>query len=92
MGSYDGAESCERVGSFLLHQITQKHGENFGLYRDDGFGVIKATPHTIEIIKKDICSRSSTIMVKNYHRSQQENSRFFRRHPKSVYPKVSAVH
>jgi hypothetical protein len=44
MGSYDGAESCERVGSFLLHQITQKHGENFGLYRDDGFGVIKATP------------------------------------------------
>ena len=56
MGSYDGAESCERVGSFLLHQITQKHGENFGLYRDDGLGVIRATPRKIEIIKKDICS------------------------------------
>jgi hypothetical protein len=39
MGSYDGAESCELVGSFLLHQITQKHGENFGIYRDDGLGV-----------------------------------------------------
>jgi hypothetical protein len=56
MGSYDGAESCELVGSFLLHQITQKHGENFGLYRDDGLGVIKANPRKIEIIKKDICS------------------------------------
>ena len=56
MGSYDGAESYELVGSFLLHQITQKHGENFGLYRDDGLGVIRATPRKIEIIKKDICS------------------------------------
>ena len=44
MGSYDGAETCELVGSFLLHQITHKHGENFGLYRDDGLGVWKATP------------------------------------------------
>ena len=25
MGSYDGAESCDLVGSFLLHQITMKH-------------------------------------------------------------------
>ena len=58
MGSYDGAESCELVGSFLLHQITQKHGENFGLYRDDGLGVIKATPRKIEIIKKHICPNS----------------------------------
>jgi hypothetical protein len=54
MGSYDVEESCELVGSFLLHQITPKHGENFGLYRDDGLGVIKATPppNKIEIIKK----------------------------------------
>ena len=56
MGSYDGEESCELVGSFFLHQITQKYDENFGLYRDDGLGVIKATPRKIEITKKDICS------------------------------------
>ena len=56
MGSYDGAETCELVGSFLLHQITHKHGENFGLYRDDGLGVSKANPREIEIIKKDLCS------------------------------------
>ena len=38
MGSFDGAESCELVGSYLLHLITTKHGNNFGLYRDDGLG------------------------------------------------------
>ena len=62
MGSYDGAESCELVGSFLLHQITEKHGKNFGLYRDDGLGVVKATPRVIEMIKK-ISAPSSTILV-----------------------------
>ena len=56
MGSYDGAESCELVGSFLLHQIAEKHGKNFGLYRNDGLGVVKATPGEIEMIKKDLCS------------------------------------
>jgi hypothetical protein len=49
MGSFDGAESCELVGSFLLHLITMKHGNKFGLYRDDGLGIIKATPRQIEL-------------------------------------------
>ena len=31
MGSFDGAESCELVGSYLLHLIPTKHGNNFGL-------------------------------------------------------------
>ena len=56
MGSFDGAESCELVGSFLLHLITMKHGNKFGLYRDDGLGIIKATPRQIELIKKDLCA------------------------------------
>jgi hypothetical protein len=34
MGSFDGAESCELVGSFLLHLITMKHGNKFGLYTE----------------------------------------------------------
>ena len=50
MGSFDGAESCELVGSFLLHLITMKHGNKFGLYRDDGLGIIKATPRQVELI------------------------------------------
>ena len=36
MGSYDGAECCERVGLYLISQITSKLKGNFGLYRDDG--------------------------------------------------------
>jgi hypothetical protein len=56
MGSFDGAESCELVGSFLLHLITMTHGNKFGLYKDDGLGIIKATPRQVEIIKKDQCA------------------------------------
>ena len=63
MGSYDGAESCELVGSFLLHQITQKQGENSGLYRDDGLGVIKATPVKKLKLSRKISVLSSTIMA-----------------------------
>ena len=38
MGSFDGAETCEIVGLFLLSKL--KHlGLNLGLYRDDGLGV-----------------------------------------------------
>ena len=55
MGSYDGAETCELVGSFLLHLIKQKHGMSFGLYRDDGLGITNGTPRKVESIKKDLC-------------------------------------
>lgn len=55
MGSFDGAETCELVGAFLLSIITEKYGKSFGLYRDDGLGIIKAPPRTVEAIKKDLC-------------------------------------
>ena len=38
MGSYDGAETCELVGLYLLFEI-RKIIPDFGLYRDDGLGV-----------------------------------------------------
>ena len=28
LGSFDGAESCELMGSYILHLITTKHGNN----------------------------------------------------------------
>ena len=34
MGSYD-SESSKIVNSFLLHQITTKHGNNFVRYKND---------------------------------------------------------
>ena len=54
MGSYDGAETCELVGSFLLSQL-QNLDINIGLYRDDGLAISNATPREIKQIKKEIC-------------------------------------
>ena len=54
MGSYDGAETCELVGSFLLSQL-QDLNANVGLYRDDGLAITNATPRETESIKKEIC-------------------------------------
>ena len=57
MGSYDGAESCELVGAFLLHTIKREFGDtcDFGLYRDDGLGISQASPKQTESIKKKLC-------------------------------------
>lgn len=44
MGSFDGAETCELVGCFLLSQLKTKCGGKIGLYRDDGLAVSSATP------------------------------------------------
>ena len=55
MGAYDGAEVCELVGTFILHQLASKYNkDNIGLYRDDGLAAFKDTsgPQS-ERIKKD---------------------------------------
>ena len=42
MGAFDGAECCELIGIFMLHEIKQLFPElNIGLYRDDGLGVCR---------------------------------------------------
>ena len=56
MGSWDGAETCELVGIYILSIIEAKHGNNIGLYRDDGLGAFEAAPQEVERIKKSICS------------------------------------
>ena len=43
MGSFDGAEICELVGLFILNHLGKRFGkENVGLYRDDGWAIIKS--------------------------------------------------
>lgn len=55
MGSYDGAETCELVGLFLLNKL--EHLDlNIGLYRDDSIVVSDLSPQEIERKKKQICS------------------------------------
>ena len=55
MGSYDGAETCELVGCYLLSQLNEIPGVEIGLYRDDGLAVLQQTPSATERIKKEIC-------------------------------------
>ena len=77
MGSYDGAESYELVGSLLLHLITAKHGNKFGLYRDDGLGIVKESTREIERIKKDLCSIFNTYGLKITIEANKKIANFF---------------
>ena len=55
MGAHDGAEACEILGTYMLSLISKKYiKKDFGLYRDDGLGVVKnkCGPET-EKIKKN---------------------------------------
>ena len=54
MGSFDGAETCELVGLFLLSQLTHLD-VNVGLYRDDGLATCTKSPKQVEAIKKEMC-------------------------------------
>ncbi len=60
MGSYDGAETCQLVGAYILSEITNIAGlqkENIGLYRDDGLAVINKPPRAAENLKKKLCEK-----------------------------------
>ena len=53
MGSYNGSESTDLVGLFLLHQL--KHlPVNLGLYRDDGLAVSALTTRLTEKLWQQI--------------------------------------
>ena len=53
MGSYDGAETCEIVGLFILSKL-KLHGIDLGLYRDDGLACSAKPKREIDNIKKKI--------------------------------------
>ena len=56
MGSFDGAETCELVGYYLLSQLPLSYRSNIGLYRVDGLAAFNLPPRKIECIKKKICN------------------------------------
>ena len=53
-GSFNGAETCELLGLFLLSQPTHL-GVNVGLYRDDGLATCTKSPKQVEAIKEEMC-------------------------------------
>ena len=54
MGSFDGTETCELVGLFLLFQLTHLD-VNVGLYINDRLASCTKTPKRVEVIKKEMC-------------------------------------
>ena len=52
-GYFDGAETCELVGLFLLSQLTHLD-VNDGLYRDDRLATCTKSPKQVETIKKEM--------------------------------------
>ena len=54
MVSYDGAETCELIGIYILSLIKPMLLDKTGLYRDDGLIACNAKPKEIEKIKQKI--------------------------------------
>ena len=64
MGSFDGAETCEVVGLYLLSQLHEELGSSIGLYRDDGLAALNKSARQIEQTKKKICAIFKTNNLK----------------------------
>ena len=77
MGSYDGAETCELAGSFLLSQL-QELNINIGLYRDDG--LVKHHTERHRKLQKRNMPHLQSQRTTYHHRSQQTDHQFLRRH------------
>ena len=63
MGSFDGAETCELVGLFLLSKLNNLN-INLGLYRDDGLGVCCLTARQVEKLKQEMCKKFKAYNLK----------------------------
>ena len=65
MGAWDGAETCELVGLYILDHL-KKRLKDFepGLYRDDSLGVIEATPRIAEKTRQKIHSIMAELGLK----------------------------
>ena len=63
MGSFDGAETCELVGLYILHMLSGTFNkENLGLYRDDGLAVLKnANGHQADRIRKETIQKFKSL-------------------------------
>ena len=61
MGSFDGSETCELVGLYILFML-ESLGINLGLYRDDGLAVCNKSARQIEqmkLVSWSACTSSS---------------------------------
>ena len=66
MGSYDGAEVCELVGSYALASLPAKYKrKDVGLYRDDGLAVHRGVSgRNADRIRKDLIKHFNDLGLK----------------------------
>ena len=74
MGCFDGAEICELVGIYNLHQLKNVIKESAGLYRDDGLGILRnlSGPEVDRIRKRII--KIFKDWIKHYNQNEFKNS------------------
>lgn len=73
MGSYDAAETCELIGTYMLSLITSKFKDQVGPYHDDSLAVCKATPREMEKIQQQVSDVFRLNGLKIHNQSKQEN-------------------
>ena len=69
---FDGAETCELVGLYMLSQL-EKLGIDIGLYRDDGLATYNKTPRQTENIKKENMQNRQRKQAENHNQHQQKS-------------------
>ena len=81
MGSYDGAETCELVGIYILHKLADRiKKEDTGLYRDDGLILLREhNGRQIDKARKDI-TKIFRLWLQYRNKNKFKDSRFSRCH------------
>ena len=76
MGSYDGAETCELIGAYMLSLRAPKVKNEVGLYRDDGLAICKATPKKLKKPSKKSAKCSNRMALKSQSKLTKRSSTF----------------
>ena len=65
MGSYDGAETAEILGLYVLSKLEKLiHQKHLGLYRDDGLAVVNLTGVEVERLRKQVFKLFKSLELK----------------------------
>ena len=76
MGSYDGVETCELIGAYMLSLIAPKFKNEVGLYRDDGLAICKTTPKKLKKPSKKSAKCSNRMALKSQSKLTKRSSTF----------------
>ena len=65
MGSFDGAETCDIVGLYILSKLKDINDDiDLGLFRDDGAGESSLPPNQLDDVRKEIIAKFKQLGLK----------------------------